>query len=66
MSRGASKPRNSSAGKETTLRRRRKGREFPTATLEQLRWRRDLAVADGDMTLAFRIACEIDKARGLY
>lgn len=59
-------PRKSFVGIETTLRRRRKGREFPTATLEELRWRRDLAIRDGDMTLAFRIACEIDKARGLY
>ncbi len=57
-------PRNSFAGIETTLRRRRKGREFPAATLDQLRWRRDLAVADGDMTLAFRLACEIDKLKG--
>lgn len=65
MNRDFSKPRYSYAGIETTLRRRRKGREFPTATLEELRWRRDLAVADGDMTLAFRLACEIDKARGL-
>jgi hypothetical protein len=47
------------------LRRRRKGREFPTATLEELRWRRDLATADGDLTLAFRLALEIDKACGL-
>lgn len=59
-----SKPRNSYAGIETTLKRRRKGREFPNATLDQLRWRRELAVADGDMALAFRLACEIDKARG--
>lgn len=57
-------PRKSYAGIETTLRRRRKGREFPTATLDELRWRRDLAVIDGDTALAFRIACEIDKLRG--
>ncbi len=60
-----STPRYSYTGIETKLRRRRKGREFPNATLEELRWRRDLAQADGDMTLAFRIACEIDKVKGV-
>ena len=59
-------PRYSFAGIETTLRRRRKGREFPKASLEELRWRRDIATAEGDMTLAFRLACEIDKVRGFY
>lgn len=36
---------------------------WPTATLDELRSRRDLAVADGDMPLAFKIAYEIDKVR---
>ncbi len=42
------------------------GRVWPKATLEELRWRKELALYDGDVKLAFVLACEIDKARGLY
>ena len=38
---------------------------WPTATLEELRARRNLAVADRDMNLAFTIAREIDKLKAL-
>ena len=35
-------------------------------SLEELRFRRDLAARDGDMKLAMACAIEIDKKRGLY
>lgn len=35
-------------------------------TLEDLRWRRDLALRDGDRKLALACAIAIDKKRGLY
>jgi hypothetical protein len=35
-------------------------------TLEDMRERRDLAVHDGDMRLAFALAIEIDRKRGFY
>lgn len=38
-------------------------RRWPAASLQQLRDRRDLAKADGDLNLAFDLAIEIDKAR---
>ncbi len=34
---------------------------YPKATLQELRDRRDLAVVDGDLKLAFKLAFEIDK-----
>ncbi len=36
-------------------------RVYPKATLSELRERRDLAVVDGDLRLAFQLAVEIDK-----
>lgn len=60
-------PRNSGTGIQRTMTRRLKGRPlFPGVSLEDLRYRRELAIADGDMTLAFTLACEIDRKRGLY
>lgn len=35
-------------------------------SLEDLRWRRDLAKRDGDFRLAFRLATAIDIRKGLY
>ena len=35
-------------------------------SLEELRFRRDLAARDGDMKLAMACAIAIDKKRGLY
>lgn len=35
------------------------------ATLEELRWRRDLAAKDGQLDLAFACALAIDRKKGL-
>lgn len=35
-------------------------------TLEELRFRRDMAARDGDLKLAVKLATAIDKKRGFY
>jgi hypothetical protein len=53
-----------SARTKTSCAPKRKPRHWPKATLSELRGRRELAVGDGDLTLAFQLAIEIDKAKG--
>jgi hypothetical protein len=45
------------------MKRKPSPRLWPKATLDELRERRDLAVYDGDLKLAFQLATEIDKVR---